>query len=109
MVKYNKGDRIQIVGGVFKQHQYGIFLGMSGSSMCYVNVERDSVRFQRRLRLSSIAPIEQEADREHKRTAEEDMLDQLLIDLAKIRLASTAMEKKITKLKERQEQHSREE
>ena len=73
--------------------------------MCYIKVHQDLTRNQRRLRLSSIAPIATNEDDEANEAANEgdeynttnEMLLELLRDLARIRLSSDAMEKKIKK------------
>ena len=61
--------------------------------MCYVMIDKDR---ERRIRLSSIAPMIGEED-------VEETIRQLMNDLARIRLTTDAMEKKINELKQQKE------
>ena len=99
MLFYSSGDRIKITKGTYK-HKLGTFIGKSGLSMCYVKIDNDLQ--QRRIRLSSIAPIGDDND---AGGAKEDTIKQLLKDLAKIWLTADAMEKKIKELKQEQRIH----
>ena len=71
--------------------------------MCYVKVDRDT---ERRLRLTSIAPIIEEEENnnaDHGGLAEDDeILDELLMELARIRLSTVEMARKIIDLKKKQ-------
>ena len=114
---FSIGDRVAITRGSFKSHQYGTFLRKCGLSSCYVKVDRDVTRLQRRLLLSSIAPINKEEDDieeededvdddgNKNKENKEETLDDLLKGIAKIRLATNRMEKKIKELIDSEQQH----
>ena len=74
--------------------------------MCYVKVDRDT-EMQRRIRLTSIAPIDNNnSNRRHddnKAATADEALEQLLIDLAGIRLAANKMEVMINEIREQQQ------
>ena len=77
--------------------------------MCYVKVDHD-MALQRKIRLSSIAPIApKETNGNKKKEEEEDLendelLNQLLEELGRIRLAADNMERKITDIQDNIEQ-----
>ena len=56
MVDYKEGERIAIIGGLYKKNRHGIYLRAYGTKMACVQVEGDSRR-QRNLWLTSLAPI----------------------------------------------------
>jgi hypothetical protein len=108
VMNYYPGDRIAIVSGTYKRHKYGMFIGNSGSLMCYVRVDDDVVA-RRRIRLSSIAPIptnegkqckrtRNEKEKQRSRKVDDECLHELMAGVAMIRLSADEMEKRIRSL-----------
>jgi hypothetical protein len=50
---YRTGDRLDIVGGIYKKYKHATFLRPAGDKMCYVKVHGDMGN-ERRIRLTSI-------------------------------------------------------
>ena len=110
MTRYQIGDRVEIICGSYKANRYGTFKGKSGTAMCYVQVDKDVGRCQRRLWLSSIVPFRNKKDKkdfdngEAAASKSDDALNLLLKELARIRLSVNEMEKKIIDLKQEKDE-----
>ena len=98
-MKYQIGTRVEIIKGTYKANKCGIFNGTCGTTMCYVKVDFVG---ERRIRLSSIAPMYHDECDGNNTT--EETLEELLQGLANIRLVADEMERKIIMLKENVEQ-----
>ena len=53
---FEQGERVAIVAGAYETHQFGVYIGPSGTTKVYVHVDGDAMR-QRRLSRTSIAKI----------------------------------------------------
>ena len=59
METYQTGDRLKMIRGSYNAHKYSTLNCQSGLEMCFVKVDKDNMRHQKRRWLSSIMLIKE--------------------------------------------------